>query len=72
MAGDQKPDPQKPPEGADAGWAALGYLLGGMIIWGGVGWFLDRWLDLPHVGLLIGLIGGGAAGVYLIVKRLGA
>ena len=43
-----------------------------MIVWGGIGWLVDRWLDLPRVGLLIGLIGGGAAGVYLIVKRLGA
>jgi ATP synthase protein I len=72
MAGDPKPETPQPPEGADAGWAALGYLLGGMIIWGGVGWLVDRWLDLPHVGLLVGLIGGGTAGVYLIVKRLGA
>ena len=71
MADDQ---PTKRPEssGADAGWAALGYLLGGMIIWGGVGWLVDRWLDLSNVGLLIGLIGGTTAGVYLTIKRLGA
>ncbi|WP_033340182.1 AtpZ/AtpI family protein [Catenuloplanes japonicus] len=69
------PSPNKPPEpesGADAGWSAVGYLLGGMIIWGGAGWLVDRWLGLPDVGLLIGLIGGTIAGVYLIVKRLGA
>jgi ATP synthase protein I len=73
MAGD--PKPEKPPasNGADAGWTAVGYLLGGMIVWGGAGWLIDRWLDLEFpAGLLIGLIGGGAAGVYLIVKRLGA
>jgi ATP synthase protein I len=44
-----------------------------MIVWGGAGWLVDRWLGLPmSAGLLVGLIGGGAAGVYLIVKRLGA
>jgi len=69
MADDQPPKrPQ--PAGADAGWAAIGYLLGGMLVWGGVGWLIDKWLGLPNVGLLIGLIGGTAAGVYLTVKRL--
>ncbi|MCM4076825.1 hypothetical protein [Paractinoplanes hotanensis] len=72
MAGDHKPEPPGPPQGADAGWTAVGYLLGGMTVWGGIGWLVDSWLDLPRFGLLIGLIGGGAAGVYLIVKRLGA
>ncbi len=69
MADDQPP--KRPhAEGADAGWAAIGYLLGGMFVWGGVGWLIDKWLGLPNVGLLIGLIGGAAAGVYLTVKRL--
>ena len=69
MADDQPP--KRPhAEGADAGWAAIGYLLGGMFVWGGVGWLIDKWLGLPNVGLLIGLIGGSAAGVYLTVKRL--
>jgi ATP synthase protein I len=69
MADDQPPKrPQQ--QGADAGWAAIGYLLSGMLVWGGVGWLIDKWLGLPDVGLLIGLIGGGAAGVYLIMKRL--
>jgi ATP synthase protein I len=73
MAGDPKPEPPASPDGADAGWTAVGYLLGGMIVWGGAGWLIDRWLDLSFpAGLLIGLIGGGTAGVYLIVKRLGA
>ena len=69
MAGDQPP--KRPEPGADAGWAAIGYLLGGMIFWGGIGWLVDRWLELPRVGLLIGLIGGMAAGVYLVMKKLG-
>lgn len=71
MADDRSSKPPETP-GADAGWAALGYLLGGMLFWGGVGWLVDRWLDLPNVGLLIGMIAGTAAGVYLTVKRLGA
>ncbi|MFB9547429.1 AtpZ/AtpI family protein [Micromonospora sagamiensis] len=69
---DDRSDKRSGPQGVDAGWAAVGYLLGGMAVWGGAGWLVDRWLDLPDVGLLIGLIGGTAAGVYLTMKRLGA
>ncbi|MEU4568168.1 hypothetical protein [Micromonospora sp. NPDC023956] len=69
---DDRSDKRSAPQGVDAGWAAVGYLLGGMAVWGGAGWLVDRWLDLPNVGLLIGLIGGTAAGVYLTMKRLGA
>ncbi len=54
MADDPSPQAPEPNSGADAGWSAVGYLLGGMIVWGGAGWLLDRWLGLPNVGLLIG------------------
>ncbi len=37
-----------------------------------MGWLLDKWLGLPHIGLMIGLVGGAALAIYLIVKRLGA
>ena len=46
MAGDQSPQ-QRPdvPSGANDGWVAVGYLLSGIAVWGGVGWLFDRWLD---------------------------
>jgi ATP synthase protein I len=46
--------------------------MSGIGIWGFAGWLLDRWLGWPHIGLMVGLIGGGALGIYLTVKRLGA
>jgi ATP synthase protein I len=33
---------------------------------------LDRWLGMPHIGLILGLVVGTALAIYLIVKRLGA
>ena len=32
------------PTGATQGWAALGTLLAGICVWGGIGWLVDLWL----------------------------
>jgi ATP synthase protein I len=71
MSDDQSPQ-QQGAAGANAGYAALGYLMGGIGVWGFLGWLLDSWLGLPHIGLILGLVVGTAAAIYLIVKRLGA
>ncbi|MCW2642561.1 MAG: hypothetical protein JWP76_4867 [Dactylosporangium sp.] len=71
MADHQSPQEQGA-AGANAAWSAVGYLMSGIGIWGFAGWLLDRWLGWPHIGLMVGLIGGGALGIYLTVKRLGA
>jgi ATP synthase protein I len=75
MAG--KPQPPRRSDkdaasGANAGWAAVAYLLGGMAVWGGVGWLVDRWLGLDGIATAIGCVLGVAGGVYLTVKKLGA
>jgi ATP synthase protein I len=71
MAGDQSPRRPDPTSGANAGWAAIGYLIAGVGVWGLLGWLLDGWLGIPkHFGTLVGMIIGMAAAVYLIVKRL--
>lgn len=67
-------DPSHAPPGSGGeqlGWSALGYLIAGIAVWGGAGWLVDQWLGLPHIGLLVGMIGGMGAAVYLIVKKLG-
>jgi ATP synthase protein I len=67
-----KHPPQRPDDGANAGWAALGTLLGGILAWGGAGWLLDRLFGIPnHIGLLVGMIVGITAALYLVVKRFG-
>jgi hypothetical protein len=70
------PEPRKddvpPPADSGAGMVALGYLIGGMVVWGGIGWLVDQWLGTKGIAMGIGAIVGGAAGVFLIVRRLGA
>ncbi|NMH99008.1 AtpZ/AtpI family protein [Pseudonocardia acidicola] len=57
----------EPPPPADA-WTALSYLLSGFLIFGALGWGLDKLLD-TRVLLPIGLLFGGAASLYLIYLR---
>jgi ATP synthase protein I len=54
----------------NAGWSIIGYLLSGLLFWGGVGWALDRWLGTTFL-LLTGLLVGAASGIYLIWLRFG-
>ncbi len=56
--------------GADEGWAVLTTLIGGFVLWGGIGWALDRWWG-THVLTPLGLIIGMALGIYAVVARHG-
>jgi ATP synthase protein I len=54
-----KPDdkPPAPPPG-DA-WTVMSYVISGPLLYGGIGWLLDRWLDqawLVPVGILFGMV----------------
>jgi len=51
---------------------ALSYLLAGMLVWGLLGWLVDRWLGSGHVATGVGVVLGAAGGVYLIARRFGA
>lgn len=57
--------------GAHQGWTAISYLIGGIAVWGFVGWLVDRWFDLGGIPIAIGAVIGAAGGVYLIARRLG-
>ena len=76
MAGDQSPerrrDDEKPAGNADQGWTAVSYLIGGMLVWGFIGWLVDQWLHTGGITTAIGVVVGAAGGVYLVVRRLGA
>lgn len=56
--------------GADEGWAVMTTLIGGFVVWGGIGWLMDRWLD-TRLCTPIGLIIGMALGIYAVVARYG-
>jgi ATP synthase protein I len=57
--------------GADMGWAATSYLIGGMAVWGLVGGLVDRWLNTGGIATAIGCVLGMAGGVFLVVRKLG-
>lgn len=54
----------------NAMWTIFGYLLSGLIFWGGVGYGLDKWLD-TGIFTLIGLLVGISGAIYLIWLRFG-
>jgi F0F1-type ATP synthase assembly protein I len=46
-------------------------MLSGILVWGGVGWLLDRWLE-TRVFILVGTLLGLTVAIYLIVVKYGA
>ena len=51
-------------------WAATSLLLSGVIVWGGAGYLLDRWLDNP-LFVMVGLLVGVTTALYGIWFRYG-
>ncbi len=51
-------------------WSIVGYLLSGLIIWGGIGFGVDRWLGTNYF-LLVGMLLGAGAAIYLVWLRFG-
>lgn len=44
-------------------------LLSGILVWGGAGWLLDRWLGTAHWFFGFGVMLGYSAGLYLVYLR---
>jgi ATP synthase protein I len=61
-------EPSEPPHGDP--WHAFGYLVSGVLFYGGIGWVLDRWLDTRFL-VIIGILIGAALGIYLTFARFG-
>ncbi|QSB06163.1 AtpZ/AtpI family protein [Natronoglycomyces albus] len=70
MTENSSPNSSPPGGGGDLGYRALGYLLSGILFWGGLGYLLDSWLDWPGFGLLTGMLIGAAGGVYLVMRQM--
>ncbi len=51
-------------------WSIVGYLLSGLIIWGGIGWGFDQWFGTNYF-LLVGMLLGAGASIYLVWLRFG-
>jgi ATP synthase protein I len=73
MTSTQQPTSPPAGSGGEDAWVASGHLMSGIGVWGGIGALVDWWLGIPkHFGLLVGMLVGAAAAIYLIVKRLGS
>jgi ATP synthase protein I len=51
-------------------WSIFGYLISGLLFWGGVGWGVDRWLQTTYF-TLVGLLVGAGGALYLVWLRFG-
>jgi F0F1-type ATP synthase assembly protein I len=79
-------DPQEQPPGSpdgapdpDAGhprleeahmWNVVSYLISGPVLFGGIGWALDRWLGTAFL-VPVGILAGMAVSLYLVWVRYG-
>jgi len=64
--------PGRPPDTRheNPGWIVFGYLLSGMIVYGGLGWLISRW---THSALFfpLGMVVGLALAIVLVIFRFG-
>jgi F0F1-type ATP synthase assembly protein I len=57
--------------GADQAWEIIGLLLAGILVWGGIGWLLDRLFDFTDVLLPIGMLLGAGVSIWLVSRKYG-
>jgi ATP synthase protein I len=55
------------PQGGDP-WHAFGYLVAGVLFYGGLGWLADRWLGTSFL-VVIGILSGATLGIVLTWNR---
>jgi len=56
---------------ADALWSIVGYMLSGLIFWGGAGYLADKYIFHTEYLTLVGLLLGMGGALYLIWLRFG-
>jgi F0F1-type ATP synthase assembly protein I len=58
--------------GEGEAWTVLAYLISGPLLYGGLGWLADRWLETTPWLVVVGIVGGMALAVYIVWVRYGA
>jgi F0F1-type ATP synthase assembly protein I len=66
---ERPPDPVEPSPRPVDPMALISYLISGIVVYGGLGWLVDRWLGFTSLFFPIGLVLGVAAGGYLGYMR---
>jgi ATP synthase protein I len=58
--------------GMGIGWAVVSTLIGGIVVWGGLGYLAGRLLGLnPRILTAVGIVLGAGAAIYLVYLRFG-
>ena len=69
MAPHEPPAERRDPSSSQGDpWNAFGYLVAGVLVYGLVGYGLDRWLGTSFL-VAVGIIAGAALGTYQTYKR---
>jgi F0F1-type ATP synthase assembly protein I len=58
-------------ESDDVAWVAVSHLVAGIVLYGGLGWLLGRWLGNQSLFVAGGVVLGAAFALYLVFARLG-
>ena len=56
--------------GMNHGMRVLSYLIGGVVLYGVLGWMGDRYLHTSFL-LPVGIVGGAVLAIYVIIRRFG-
>jgi len=59
--------PRRSGDDATAAWAAVGRLVAGPLLYGAIGWLVDRWLGTAPAFMATGVVLGFAAAIYLVI-----
>jgi len=54
----------------DAAWASVSHLAAGILIYGGIGWLLGRWLGHQEYFVAAGVLLGVALALFMLFRRL--
>jgi len=57
--------------GIGVGWSVTATMVAGLLVWGGVGYLVDRLVGTDGVFMALGTVVGAAAGIYLVYLRYG-
>lgn len=68
MTADPAPGAAVGSSGANTGYAIVGTLISGIVVWGGLGWLLDLWFGI-RLFSVIGVVVGMVLGIYLVMVK---
>ena len=56
----------------DIAWSAFSLIASGIILYGGLGWLIGRWVGNESVFAAVGVLVGVALATFMIYRRLGS